>query len=214
MSKKGSDDKEGNGRLKILEAAEKLFAEKGFDGSRVDEIATIAGVNKALIYYYFDSKEKILEELLKNYIDKTMQKKHEFIKEANFFDFNQLQEYIGKNLDYVKESGGEIFKIATVEALKNNKVDDSLFRMMDLFLKDLEPLLSEMGITINREKTLEMLVGAFFFGMAPVVFYLTLGEKWAEYYNIDMSELHNQFLSTLNEVYVKQIFNSLYISKK
>lgn len=36
-----------------------LFAEKGFDGARVDKLAEMAKVNKALIYYYFKSKEAI-----------------------------------------------------------------------------------------------------------------------------------------------------------
>ena len=50
-------------RARILKTAEKLFSEKGFDGARVDEIARDAGVNKALIYYYFKSKDDILDAL-------------------------------------------------------------------------------------------------------------------------------------------------------
>ncbi len=48
----------------ILAVAEELFAEKGFAGVRTHEIAERASVNKALIYYYFDSKEKLLREVL------------------------------------------------------------------------------------------------------------------------------------------------------
>lgn len=48
----------------ILRVAEELFAQKGFAGVRTHEIAERAGVNKALIYYYFESKEKLLREVL------------------------------------------------------------------------------------------------------------------------------------------------------
>ena len=48
----------------ILNVAEELFAQKGFAGVRTNEIAERAGVNKALIYYYFESKEKLLREVL------------------------------------------------------------------------------------------------------------------------------------------------------
>src|SRR4029078_2665079 len=48
----------------ILKVAEELFAQKGFAGARTHEIAERAGVNKALIYYYFESKEKLLREVL------------------------------------------------------------------------------------------------------------------------------------------------------
>ncbi len=48
----------------ILKVAEELFAQRGFAGARTHEIAERAGVNKALIYYYFESKEKLLREVL------------------------------------------------------------------------------------------------------------------------------------------------------
>ncbi|GHT64562.1 hypothetical protein AGMMS50239_22490 [Bacteroidia bacterium] len=43
----------------ILEAAEKLFIEKGFDGAKTTEIARLAGVNHALLHYYFRTKENL-----------------------------------------------------------------------------------------------------------------------------------------------------------
>lgn len=51
-------------KARILKTAEKIFSEEGFDGARVDKIAKEAGVNKALIYYYFKSKNEILETIL------------------------------------------------------------------------------------------------------------------------------------------------------
>ncbi len=49
---------------RILSCAEEVFAKKGFAGARTQEIAELAGVNKAMIYYYFESKEKLLREVL------------------------------------------------------------------------------------------------------------------------------------------------------
>ena len=51
-------------REHILIVAEELFAEKGFDGTSVRDIAQQAGVNLAMISYYFGSKEKLLEALV------------------------------------------------------------------------------------------------------------------------------------------------------
>ena len=50
-------------QIQIIETAEKLFADKGFDGTSVRDIADDAGVNVAMISYYFGSKEKLLEAL-------------------------------------------------------------------------------------------------------------------------------------------------------
>ena len=44
---------------RIVSAAEEIFAEQGLAGARMDEIARAARVNKALLYYYFRSKEEL-----------------------------------------------------------------------------------------------------------------------------------------------------------
>jgi AcrR family transcriptional regulator len=51
-------------QIDILQAAEKLFAEEGFDGASIRNIAKEANVNIAMISYYFGSKEKLLEALI------------------------------------------------------------------------------------------------------------------------------------------------------
>jgi AcrR family transcriptional regulator len=48
----------------IIESAIKLFGVKGFEGTSVREIATDAGVNVAMINYYFGSKEKLFESVV------------------------------------------------------------------------------------------------------------------------------------------------------
>ena len=47
----------------ILEAAKKIFLVKGFDGARMQEIADEAGMNKALLHYYFRSKDKLFDAI-------------------------------------------------------------------------------------------------------------------------------------------------------
>ncbi|MEO6546762.1 MAG: TetR/AcrR family transcriptional regulator [Ferruginibacter sp.] len=43
----------------ILHAARKAFTTKGLSGARMQDIADMAGINKALVHYYFESKEKL-----------------------------------------------------------------------------------------------------------------------------------------------------------
>lgn len=47
----------------ILEAARVIFAQKGMAGARMQEIADSAGINKALLHYYYRSKEKLFEQV-------------------------------------------------------------------------------------------------------------------------------------------------------
>lgn len=63
---------------KILDAAEKLFVEKGFDGTSVRELAQNAGVNIAMISYYFGAKENLLEAIMERKATFTKEKLKEF----------------------------------------------------------------------------------------------------------------------------------------
>src|SRR3569833_2954452 len=52
----------------ILEAALASFAEKGFAGTRMDDIAARAGITKGTIYLYFKSKEELFKALARQSI--------------------------------------------------------------------------------------------------------------------------------------------------
>ena len=54
-------------RRSILAAAESAFAESGLAGARTDAIAAEAGVNKALLYYYFKSKDRLYQAVLEDH---------------------------------------------------------------------------------------------------------------------------------------------------
>lgn len=47
----------------IIEAATTVFAQKGFDGATMDDIADEIGINKATIYLYFDSKDALIQSI-------------------------------------------------------------------------------------------------------------------------------------------------------
>jgi AcrR family transcriptional regulator len=55
--------KKDNTEERILEAAHNVFLIKGMEGARMQEIADGAGINKALLHYYFRTKEKLFEAI-------------------------------------------------------------------------------------------------------------------------------------------------------
>jgi len=55
-----------NTEQQILEAARVIFIKKGLEGARMQEIADEAGINKALLHYYFRSKEKLFNHIFEN----------------------------------------------------------------------------------------------------------------------------------------------------
>ncbi|MBP1840701.1 TetR/AcrR family transcriptional regulator [Formosa algae] len=58
--------KDENTEQQILEAAKFVFQSKGMDGARMQEIADQAGINKAMLHYYFRSKQLLFEAVFNN----------------------------------------------------------------------------------------------------------------------------------------------------
>lgn len=58
--------KDENTEEQILEAAKNVFQAKGMDGARMQEIADKAGINKAMLHYYYRSKQLLFEAVFKN----------------------------------------------------------------------------------------------------------------------------------------------------
>ena len=67
-------------KRKILYAAKKVFAERGFDGARMNSIAAIACVNQALLHYHFDTKKNLYNCLFEYFIGDSSRKFSEFLE--------------------------------------------------------------------------------------------------------------------------------------
>jgi TetR/AcrR family transcriptional regulator len=63
---------EKNAEAKILAAARNVFINKGYAGARMQEIADEAGINKALLHYYFRSKDKLFEQIFREAFGKLL----------------------------------------------------------------------------------------------------------------------------------------------
>lgn len=64
MAKKPNIEADLSTEQKIKEAARKMFTQKGFSATRTRDIAEEAGINLALLNYYFRSKEKLFEQVM------------------------------------------------------------------------------------------------------------------------------------------------------
>lgn len=57
--------KDTSTEISILDAAKRVFQQKGMEGARMQEIANEAGINKALLHYYYRSKQLLFEAVFK-----------------------------------------------------------------------------------------------------------------------------------------------------
>lgn len=95
--------KDTNTEEKIVEAAEKVFIENGMAGARMQQIADEAGINKALLHYYYRSKEKLFSIVFKTAIKALLPNLIKSFKtEGDFFD--RLNAFVENYLKIVEKN--------------------------------------------------------------------------------------------------------------
>lgn len=87
-------------REAILEAAGRIFAAKGLEGARTDAIAREARVNKALLYYYFKSKNALFNAVVEDTIRESNQRLMEILS-APGSERRILLEYVETIFDFL-----------------------------------------------------------------------------------------------------------------
>ncbi len=165
---------------RILDAAIKLFAEKGFDATSVDEIAKNAEINKAMIYYYFSSKE----ELLSSIIRKSINEFTSIIENINLSSFKNLEEiihfFVNEGIDYI-DKNDMLIRIYQRESLNiSSKWGTNIIDTVGLVFEKVENMIKKNGKeVINFDITLveQIIVTNLIIG------YLNLRDKLGE--NLD-----------------------------
>ncbi|MEJ2486829.1 MAG: TetR/AcrR family transcriptional regulator [Anaerolineales bacterium] len=66
-------------KQQIMDAALKVFSREGLHTARMDDIAEEAGLSKGALYWYFNSKDKIIASLLTNFFDREFSKIEEWV---------------------------------------------------------------------------------------------------------------------------------------
>jgi TetR/AcrR family transcriptional regulator len=109
--KRGRIHNAESAREAILNAAEQVFAEHGFDGARVDAIAKAAGYNKSLIFQYFGDKLRLYAEVMRRADEQTRWIQTEALSTFTEAETNPSREtlaallrtYIGSYYDYLQD---------------------------------------------------------------------------------------------------------------
>jgi len=183
-------------RQKILRCAEMLFAEKGYDGARIDRIASEAGVNKALIYYYFKSKRGVLEELFRNFLHESSAKMMAYVRDGGLDGSpseeaqQSIDEYFG-----MFEKKRDILRIMLMESLKEGGGSPALFNLVDfsgvLSEQEIEYFGKESGM--SSEEMNQMFVTEFFTGVMPLLAYVLLRKRWCEHFKVPEDKMKKYF---------------------
>ena len=90
-------------QLAIIHTAEKLFSVTGFDGTSVRDIANEAGINVAMVSYYFGSKEKLMEAVFEHRTNQMRIKVENMLQNDQYSHLDKIfmiiDEYVDKFVD-------------------------------------------------------------------------------------------------------------------
>jgi AcrR family transcriptional regulator len=87
---------------KLLEAAVRLFAHKGYPATSTREIVEAAGVTKPMLYYYFQSKEGLLAAAIAHFLDAFHERLRDVVARP-LPAYEQLVELVWAHLDFCQE---------------------------------------------------------------------------------------------------------------
>jgi TetR/AcrR family transcriptional regulator len=88
---------------KIFEAATDVFVEKGMDGARMQDIATHAGINKALLHYYFRTKDQLFNAVFEM-IAKKIFKKFAPVFDENLSFEEKIRFFFKEHISFLQEN--------------------------------------------------------------------------------------------------------------
>lgn len=90
-----------NKEQQILEAAEREFLKKGYDGARTTSIAKEAGVTHAMLHYYFRSKEQLFERFVDKKMDEIIPLMTHLFGNGDLPLVKRIEEAISVHFDFV-----------------------------------------------------------------------------------------------------------------
>ena len=130
-------------RQQILNAALKVFSEKGFEEATNAEIARIAGIAPGTIYNYFPSKRELLVEVVKNFLV-TEQFLHLFEHAGDMEYLTFLSSVLDNRMDFIEDSVktrmlllmAEILRDPELREIYDRQVIRPVISRMEKFLED------------------------------------------------------------------------------
>jgi AcrR family transcriptional regulator len=173
---------------KILNAAMKEFSTHGLAGARVDEIARSAGVNKAMIYYHFASKEELFRQLFQSEMDNLRTQVGELLRQRDPTSAEDMANVVHELLAYIRTKK-DLLTLLMSETIQPTLVPPLFFQLLDL-----STAMGQNIVLSSRPEVLpteEPVFYELFTGLLPLLYF----DRLLAYYNWDTNTLDDRFIT-------------------
>lgn len=182
----------------ILFAAEKLFAEKGFEGTSTREISRAANVNISMISYYFGSKEKLYEKLVEYRMSEGKFFAKDILERTDINEWQKIEKIIDQFSGRVRHQKC-FYRIMQREQLytENPQIVE--------FLKE-----TKMGFISMYSQILESGLKKGVFTKNPPIYLLHATVSGTLFYASNAKEMYKEFLNDTEE---DEVFDEKYYTE-
>ncbi|MCS4301270.1 MULTISPECIES: TetR/AcrR family transcriptional regulator [Chryseobacterium] len=182
----------------ILFAAEKLFAEKGFEGTSTREIAKAANVNISMISYYFGSKEKLYEKLVEYRMKEGQFFSNEILERTDINEWEKIVKIIDQFSNRIKNHKC-FYRIMQREQLhaENPQILE--------FLKE-----TKIGFISMYSQLLERGLKKGIFTKNPPIYLLHSTVSGTLFYALNAKPMYKEFLNNTEE---ESVFDEKYYTE-
>ena len=190
---------EESAKKRIFDAAENLFSSKGYDAATIGNIGKMAGVNSALLYYYFTNKEAILHELMASAVRETVALVEKSFLKIGTADIEAIAAFMGEVLLFLRSKKNSL-KIMLNEIMRSDRENAYIFELLSPVYELVQKKLREIdGSDVD---TNYLRIKLFFIYTAPLMLSVVIGDEWKSFHKIDDTEFQMKFLSAMKELVV------------
>lgn len=200
MARPKKDDSGNDGisaKDKILNAAESMFATKGYDAATIGEIGKLAGVNSALLYYYFANKEAILRQMMESAIAEVNRMVNDRFNEITLIDSVTFEGFVTDILDFLQRKR-QIIIIMMAEISRVGRENAYIFELMSPVYENV--IAKFKGFNIDTSNLNYMRLKLFLLFTSPLLMGIMIGDEWRKFYNISGKEYQDLYMLAMKEL--------------
>lgn len=186
-----------NTKEKILEVARQEFLEKGFEAARVEDIARRAGITKAMLYYHFNTKENIYNEMLTKLIAEVRREFQANMSPVNMSNREQFLTQLKAMIAFYQQRQ-DIIRLVLAEQFSHR--DPGNASQLSMF-KDVFDLIVDLAREAPGRDEEVFLIQIFFFNALPMLLFASLSDRFCSDFDIRTEKCMHVFADTFARLY-------------
>jgi len=195
---------------KILSAAERVFIEKGMSGARMQEIADTAGINKALLHYYYRSKQKLFQAVFSKVLPRFLPEMlNMFTMDIPFFE--KIEKFTQAYIEIIQKHPHVPLFIIHEMSRNPEEFADTVFKVFsELNLNLVEKFNNDVEEEIKNGKIIKIDYRHLFVNMLSMCVFPVLGRSIIQRVGFKNNQKeYDQFLEQRKTEVAKFIINAI-----